>query len=65
MELPESADSANPFSLGTDSADEEGPHEILVHGLRAKFFLDRPIEDLLPARVLQRAESSRESLLSS
>jgi hypothetical protein len=65
MDLPDSPDAVNPFSLGTDSADEEGPHEISVHGLKAKFFLNRPVTDLLPAYFLQRAEKSCESPVSS
>lgn len=65
MDLPDSTDPGNPFSLGTDSADEEGPHEILVHGLKAKFFLNRPVTDLLPDRFLERAENFCESPVSS
>ncbi|KAF3387422.1 hypothetical protein F1880_000119 [Penicillium rolfsii] len=58
MDLPDSTDAASPFSLDTISADEEGPHEIIVHGLRAKFFLNRPATDLLPYRFLEKAEDS-------
>jgi hypothetical protein len=65
MDPPESADPANPFSPGADSTEEEGPHEILVHGLKAKFFLNQPVTDLLPDRYLEKAENSRESSISS
>ncbi|OKO99231.1 hypothetical protein PENSUB_8618 [Penicillium subrubescens] len=58
MDPPESADPANPFSPGADSTEEEGPHEILVHGLKAKFFLNQPVTDLLPDRYLEKAENS-------
>ncbi|OGE48703.1 hypothetical protein PENARI_c026G06537 [Penicillium arizonense] len=32
------------------------PHEVDVHGLTARFFLKRPIEDLIPVRFLMQAE---------
>lgn len=65
MDYPDSTDAADPFSLCTDSADEEGPYEILVHGLKAKFFLNRPVTDLLPDSYLEKAEDSRELAMAS
>jgi hypothetical protein len=35
------------------------PHEVDVHGLTARFFLNRPIEDLIPVRFLMQAERHR------
>lgn len=35
------------------------PHEVDVHGLTARFFLKRPIEDLIPVRFLMQAEQHR------
>ncbi|CEJ55351.1 hypothetical protein PMG11_01614 [Penicillium brasilianum] len=52
------AESTNPFSLSTSSVDKEEAREIPVHNLKAKFFFDRPAEDLIPARYLRMAQDS-------
>jgi hypothetical protein len=64
MEPLPRAESTNPFSLGTSSVDKEEAREIPVHNLKAKFFFDRPAEDLIPARYLQMAQDTRELLIS-
>ncbi|KAJ5632321.1 hypothetical protein N7490_008660 [Penicillium lividum] len=35
---------------------QPGPHMCRVHNLEANFFLNRPVEDLIPAKYMRRAE---------
>ncbi|KAJ5778287.1 hypothetical protein N7520_001533 [Penicillium odoratum] len=37
---------------------QPGPHMCRVHNLEAKFFLNRPVEDLIPAKYMRRAENN-------
>lgn len=68
MAASRSGDPTNPFSLGSNSADEESsadedqPPVITVHNLTARFFFNRPAEELVPAQYLQMAERTCESL---
>lgn len=64
MEPLPRAQSTNSFSLGTSSVEKEEAREIPVHNLKAKFFFDRPAEDLIPARYLRMAQGTREFLTS-
>ncbi|KAJ5748030.1 uncharacterized protein N7511_009726 [Penicillium nucicola] len=39
-----------------DTPATSGPHEVKVHGLTAKFFLNKPMEELIPQRFLAQAQ---------
>ena len=70
MEASTYADRENPFSLGSSSADEESsvdedrPPVITVHNLTARFFFNRPAEELVPTQYLQMAERTCKSFSS-
>lgn len=49
----------NPSTKHETPKTARDPIEIDVHGLKAKFFLNRPLQDIIPEKYLAKAEKTR------